>query len=106
LSAEAAAVNTALVAPAGTVTIAGTVTALLSLVKLTVTSLLVAISIVTVQASVVEAVSKLLAHVRPLSVATGVEVPVPLMFTASGEEPVESVIITLPEAVPGAVGLN
>jgi hypothetical protein len=113
LSAEAAAVNTALVAPVGTVTNAGTVTALLSLVKLTLTSLLVAISIVTVQTSVVEPVSKLLAHVSPLSVAAGAAsvpagtaVPVPLMFTASGEAPVESVIITLPEAAPGTVGLN
>ncbi len=79
LTAAAAAVNPALDAPAATVTEAGTVTALLLLVKLTVVALAAADVSDTVQASLTAPVSDALLHVTPLS--TGVAdaaTPVPL----------------------------
>lgn len=71
LTADAVAVNPALDAPDPTVTEAGTVTAELLLVRLTVNALEVAADSVTVQASVADPVTDALLQERALTVAAG-----------------------------------
>lgn len=82
LTAEADAVNPALVALAGTRTVAGTVTEELLLAKATLNPPVGAPALSdTVQASVAAPVRELTAQVSPLRAAVLVEAPVPLRFT-------------------------
>ncbi len=91
-------------APAGTVTEAGTVTALLLLARLTANPPAAAIAFsVTVQLSVPAPVMEPLAQVRPLNI--GIPVPVKLTVRAA---PVEELLlmVSVPAAAPAAVGAN
>ena len=102
LTAEAVAVKFALVAPAATVTVAGTDTAALLLPKLTAIPPLGAAAFsVTVQLSVLAPVSDPFAQLNPLSTGT----PVPVRFTFI-EVPVEEllVIASCPVAGPDVTG--
>jgi hypothetical protein len=101
---EILAVKSALLAPAGTVTEAGTTTALLLLARFTPRPPLAAAAFsVTVQLSEPAPVIELLVQVSWLSIGT----PVPLRLTAV-DVPVEElvVIVNWPVTVPDAVGLN
>jgi hypothetical protein len=109
VAADTVAVNVALVAPAATVTEAGTVTAELLLDKLTVAPPLpAAVLSATVQESVPEPVMDALTQDSALNVAvTDADVPVPLRATTTVPL-VEEVLATMicPAAVPVATGLN
>jgi hypothetical protein len=104
LTEETVAVKAALVAPAATVTEAGTVTALLPLDRVTLTPPLgAAVLRVTVQASVPEPVMDVLLQLRVLSEAR----PVPLRLTMVVLPAVALlVMVSVPEAAPAAVGSN
>jgi hypothetical protein len=83
LTADAVAVNPALVAPAGTVTADGTVTALLLLAKLTVRPPLPAAAFsVTVQGSAANPIRALLVQLSELKVVVLAAAPVPLRLIA------------------------
>jgi hypothetical protein len=109
LTAATVVVKFALVAPAATVTEAGTTTDVLSLARPTVTPLLPAGPVsVTVQASVPEPVAELLAQLSELSVVEGAAViPVPLRPTTS-ELLLAALllIVNWPLAAPVAEGSN
>ncbi len=109
LTAVTVAVKLALVAPCATVTVAGTVTALLLLPRSMVTPPAPAAEpSVTVHASVVEPVAEPLAQLSELRGAEPVAVvPAPVMATTN-EPPTEAslVISKLPVAAPVALGLN
>jgi hypothetical protein len=96
-----------LVASAATVTDEGTVTALLSLLRLTVAPPLGAAALsVTVQVSVVIPVSELLVQVRALAGGI-VEDPVPLRSATVLEFDVASLVTVIcPVTVPALVGVN
>ena len=97
-------VNSALLAPAGTVTAAGTTTALLLLARFTERPPLFAAAFsVTVQLSVPAPVIDPLVQVSPLNTGT----PVPLRLTEV-EDAVDELVVTVssPVAVPVAAGLN
>jgi hypothetical protein len=104
LTEETAAEKAALVAPAATVTVAGTVTELLLLARLTVKPPLGAAAFrETVQASVPAPVME--AFVQESTVSTGT--PVPLRLTAA--DPLVEELLTMvsvPLAAPAAVGSN
>jgi hypothetical protein len=106
---DAVAVNVALVAPAATVTEAGTVTALLLLDKSTVIPPLpAAVLSVTEQESVPEPVKDALVQESALNVAVcDADVPVPLRATTTVPL-VEEVLVTVicPATAPVATGLN
>jgi hypothetical protein len=108
LTAAMVATNAALVAPAGTVTDDGAVTALLLLTRPTVTPPLPAAALkVTAQESVVEPARELLAQLNPFSTGRLGFVPVPLRFTT--RVPLLDAllaIVSCPDAGPGAAGLN
>ena len=99
VTAVAVAVNAALDVPAATVTEAGTVTALLLLVRLTAVALAVALVRVTVQGSVAAPVSEALLHETALTAGC----PVPLSAIVP---PLEALllIVTAPLAAPATVG--
>jgi hypothetical protein len=102
LTEETVAVKLALLAPAATVTEAGTVTAVLLLARLTVNPPLGAAAFsVTVQLSVPAPVMDPLAQVSALSAGT----PVPLRLTTA-DDPLEEVLVMVswPAAIPVAVG--
>jgi NhaP-type Na+/H+ or K+/H+ antiporter len=109
LTGEMVAVNPALVAPAGTVTVAGTVTAALLLDRLTLRPPLGAAAFsVTVQASVPDPVMDALLQESALNAASGVAaVPVPLRLITAVPL-VEELLMTViaPVSVPAAAGLN
>jgi hypothetical protein len=105
VTADAVAVNVALVAPEATVTDAGTVTAELLLDSATAKPPLGAADVsVAVHASVVAPVSELLLHVTPLSAAVAVPVPLRLIVAVAGEA--LSLTVTVPVSAPAAVGSN
>jgi hypothetical protein len=104
VTAEVVAVKAAVVAPLATVTDAGTVRALLLLLRLTVRPLLFAGEVsVTLQASVVAPVSELL--LQEITLGAAVVWPVPLRLTVAAP-PVYSlpVMVSVPAAVPAVVG--
>ena len=104
LTEETVAVKLAVVAPAATVTEAGTVTALLLLARLTAKPPVAAAAFrVTVQLSVPAPVNEPLVQLSPLSTGT----PVPLRPTTV-EEPLEELLVNVsePEAAPAVVGSN
>jgi len=104
LTDETVAVNVALLAPAATVSVAGTVTALLLLARLTVNPPVAAAAFrVTVQLSVPAPVNDPLAQLNALSTGT----PVPLRLTMV-EVPLEELLVMVsePEAAPAVVGSN
>jgi hypothetical protein len=104
LTEETVAVKLALVAPAATVTEAGTVTALLLLARLTANPpLAAAVFSVTVQLSVPAAVIDPLAQLSALSTGT----PVPLRLTRV-ELPLEELLVNVscPVARPAVAGSN
>jgi hypothetical protein len=101
VTADADAVNGALVAPAATVTDAGTVTALLLLDKFTVSALTAAAASVTVHASVSAPVSNALLHETPPSAGC----PVPLSAIVAALEAL-LLIVTVPLAAPATAGSN
>ena len=104
LTEETVAVKLAVVEPAATVTVAGTVTALLLLARLTLKPPVPAAAFrVTVQLSLPAAVMEPLAQLSALSMG----VPVPLRLTAV-EAPVEELLamVSEPEAAPAVVGSN
>ena len=96
----AVAVNPALVAPAAIVTDAGTVTALLLLVRATVVALLAAEVSATVHASVPAPVSDPLLHETELSVAAACPVPLKLIVAAAAL----LLIVTDPVNAPAVTG--
>jgi hypothetical protein len=99
------AVNAALDALAGTTTDAGTLTALLSLERLTLNPLPDAAELnVTVQASVPEPVIDALPHDRAAKEA-GAAVPLPVRLTAVLVEELLA-IVSCPVTDPAAVGAN
>jgi hypothetical protein len=98
LTAVAVAVNVALDAPAATVTEAGTVTALLLLVRLTTVALAAAPVRVTVQGSVAAPVSDALLHETALTAGCPVPLSAIVAVTAL------LVIVTVPVAAPAVVG--
>ena len=104
MNAEAVAVKAAVVAPLATVTDAGTVTALLLLLRLTVRPPLFAAAVrVTVQASVVAPVSELLLQETALS--AGTSWPVPLRLTVAVPPEVALLeMVSVPVAAPAVVG--
>jgi len=104
---EAVATKPAFVAPAGTVTVAGAVSAALLLAMLTGKPPLGAAALrVTVQESLADPVIEELLQESPLS-AAGADVPVPLRSTAV-TAPVEELllIVSAPVAAPAVAGLN
>ena len=104
LTEETVAAKLALVAPAATVTLAGTVTAGLLLARLTAKPPVAAAAFrVTVQLSVPAPVIAPLLQLSPVSSGT----PVPLRPTTV-EEPVEELLVKVsePETAPVAVGSN
>ena len=106
---DTVAVNPALVAFVGTVTVAGTVTAAPLLDRLTLKPPLGAAALsVTMQASVPEPIMDALLHERALTATSDVAVvPVPLRPITSVPVAEELlVMVNCPEAVPAAVGLN
>jgi len=99
-----AAVNPALLDPAGTVTEPGTLTAVLVLDRLTASPPLPAAAVrVTVQASLPDPVNELVAQLSPLSVAAPL-IPVPLRLTAAALGEALSLMLIAPLAVPETVG--
>jgi hypothetical protein len=103
-TAAALAENCALVAPAGTVTVAGTATALALLVRLTARPPLAAAAFnVTVQVSLADPVIDPLTHVNSVSIGT----PTPLNATEV-ELPFDALlaIVSSPLVEPDAVGSN
>jgi hypothetical protein len=105
---EAVAENVALVAPAATATEAGTVTAALSLARVTVVPPVGAAALsVTVQESVPGPMIALLVQVKALSAEIAVVVPVPLrLMTVVGLEAALLVIVSWPVLAPEEAGLN
>jgi hypothetical protein len=104
LTEETVAVKLALLAPAATVTEAGTVTAVLLLARLTVNPPLAAAAFsVTVQLSVPAPVMDPLAQVSALNTGT----PVPLRLTTV-DDPLEEVLVMVswPVTAPALVGSN
>ena len=104
LTEETVAVKLALLAPAATVTEAGTVTALLLLARFTTNPpLAAAVFSVTVQVSVPAPVIDPLLQLSPFSTGT----PVPLRLTKV-EAPVDELLVMVrePEAAPAVVGSN
>ena len=109
VTAVAVASKSALVAPAATVTDAGTVTALLLLARFTCNPLVPAGALSsTVQLSVVDPVIELLVQLNAVNVvAVAAAVPVPLSATTTLLTPdVLLAIANCPEAAPMAAGLN
>jgi len=109
LTAATVAVNDALVAPAATVTEAGTVTAALLLVKPIVNPPAPAAALrVTVHASLAAPVIDPFAHARPLSAepASVGDTPVPLRSITVGLFEELLAIVSCPLAAPAAVGSN
>jgi hypothetical protein len=104
-TAETVAVNPAVVAPAGTVTTAGTATAMLLLERITSSSALAGSVRVTVQESIPAPVKDALLQDSVLNVAAAT--PVPLIGTVTGSL-VEPLVVTVncPVAAPVAVGSN
>jgi hypothetical protein len=103
-TAETFAGKLALDAPAGTVTEAGTETAVLLLERLTANPpLAAAVFRLIVQVSVPAPVIDPLVHVNPVSTGT----PVPLKLT-DAEDPAEELLLNVsaPETVPAAAGAN
>ncbi len=98
VTAVAVTVNVTLDAPAGTVAEAGTVTALLLLVRLIGVALAAAPVSVTVQASVPAPVNDALVHEKPSSPAC----PVPLSAIVAADALL--VIVNVPLAAPATVG--
>jgi hypothetical protein len=103
-------VKEALVAPAATVTVAGTVTAELLADKLTLKPPLGAGALsATLQASVAAPVMDPLAQVNPLKAGAGAAVPVPVRLIAA-VVPLELllllVMVSVPATAPAAVGSN
>ncbi len=107
-TAATVAVKVAVVAPAATLTEAGTVTAALLLDKVTVVPLLgAAVLRVTVQESVPGPTTELLAQVSALGAGVTTATPVPLKLTVAVLSVVELVVtVNCPVAAPAAVGLN
>jgi len=104
LTEDTVAVKLAVVAPAATVTLAGTTTAALLLARLKAKPPLGAAAFsVTVQLSVPAPVIDPLVQVRPLSTGT----PVPLKLTTV-DVPLEELLVSMrePETAPAAVGSN
>ena len=101
LTDTAVAVNAALVAPAATVTEAGTVTAALLLVRFTVSGLAAAPVSVTAQASAPAPVSDALLHVTPLNAGC----PIPLNAIVAALDALLA-IVTVPVAAPTTAGSN
>ena len=104
LTEETVAVKLAVVAPAATLTVLGTVTALLLLARLTENPPVAAAAFrVTVQESVPAPVKDPLVQLSALSTGT----PVPLRLTAV-EVPLEELLVRVsePEAAPAVVGSN
>ena len=106
LTAVTVAVKVALVAPAGTVAVAGTVTAALSLARFTTTALGVAALKVTSQLSGPDPVKALLAHVRALRTGAGTADPVPLKLICKGPLAASLTTVICPVAAPVAAGSN
>ena len=108
VTAATVAVKLALVAPAGTTTVAGTVTALLLLLKSTVRPPAPAAAVsVTVQASDAAPVAEALAQVSEFRLPVATAVPVPERSTMMELPVVASlVIVKVPVAAPAALGLN
>jgi hypothetical protein len=108
-TAETVAAKAALEDPAATVTEAGTVTALLLLVRLTVAPPVGAAMLrVTVQLSVAEPVMDAFVHVSAL-IAGPIPVPLRVMTAAGLVEPaLDALLVSVrePEAAPAAVGSN
>jgi len=102
LTADAVAVNPALVAPAAIVTDTGTVTAVLLLASVTVVAVVAAEVNVTVQASVPAPVSDPLLQVSALSVGATGACPVPLRLMVAVEALL--LIVTDPLNEPAVVG--
>jgi hypothetical protein len=104
VTAGAVAVKAAVVAPLATVTDAGTVTALLLLLRFTARPPLLAAEVrVTVQASVVAPVSELLLQETALS--AGAAWPVPLRLTVAVPPAVALlVMVSVPVAAPAVLG--
>ena len=104
LTEETVAEKLAVAEPAGTVTDAGTVTALLLLARFTVKPPLAAAEFrVTVQLSVPAPVIELLLQLNPLS--TGTPLPLRLMMV---DVPLDELLVSVscPVAAPAAVGSN
>ena len=111
LTADTVALKVAVVALAGTVTVAGTLTATLSLLRATLCPLLPAAPLnVTVQASVPEPVMDTLLHENPLNVIVGDAadfLPMPCSLTAAVGLVVELlVMVTCPVDVASEFGLK
>jgi hypothetical protein len=104
VTAEAVAVKAAVVDPLDAVTDAGTVTALLLLLRFIVRPPLVAAEVrVTVQASVAAPVSELLA--QEMALGTGAACPVPLRLTVVVPPAVALlVMVSVPVAAPALLG--
>jgi hypothetical protein len=104
VTAEAVAVKAAVVAPLATVTDAGTVTALLLLLRVTVTPPLLAADVrVTVQASVVAPVSELL--LQETALGAGTAWPVPLRLTVAVPPAVALLLmVSVPAAAAAVLG--
>ena len=104
---DTVAVNPALVAFAGTVTVAGTLTAALLLARLTLKPPLAAAAVsVTVQLSLPDPVMDALLQVSPLNAAVA-DVPVPLRLIAAVPLVEELLwMVSCPVAAPVAVGSN
>jgi hypothetical protein len=107
VTADAVAVNDAVVAPAATSTEDGTANASLLLARPTFRPPVSAGAVsVTTQASVPAPVIVPLAHVSPLS-TPGAVVPVPLrLIAAVAPEDALLVSVSVPVCAPGVVGLN
>jgi hypothetical protein len=104
LTAVAVAVNPALAAPAGMVTEAGTVTALLLLARLTVVADVAAVVSPTVQASATAPLRELAAQENEFSVGVAAACPVPLRLTVAVAALLP--IVTEPLKEPAVVGSN
>ncbi len=104
LTEETVAVKVAVVEPAATATVVGTVTAELLLARLTAKPPVAAAAFrVTVQLSVPAPVIEPLAQLSPLSTGT----PVPLRPTMVEEPPEELLVnVSEPEAAPAVAGSN
>jgi hypothetical protein len=106
VTAEAVAVKAAVVALPATVTDVGTLTALLLLLRLTVRPPLLAAEVrVTVQASVVAPVSKLLLHETALGAEAETVWPVPLRLTVATPPAVALLLmVSVSARAPAVVG--
>jgi hypothetical protein len=106
VTAEAVAVKAAVVAPLATVTDAGTITALLLLLRFTGRPPLLAAEVrVTVQASVVAPVSELLLHETALGAEAETVWPVPLRLTVATPPAVALLLmVSVSARAPAVVG--